>query len=152
MAILEAFAVGEGPLTGPDPPAIVEANGMVWLGERSCGHVAHGCSEVIVELGASFVREGVGDGCTKLGEDCGAEDREVGELAVSEDVVKGVIFRAEWALCDAVGLFMRCIRVGGFGLVTSVPTFVIGDALPDDSMCHRFLGEGAESGCILDRH
>ena len=101
-------------------------------------------------MGASFVRAGVGDGCTELGEDCSAEDREVRELAVAEDVIEGVIFRAEWALGDTVGLLMGSIRVGSFGLVASVPAFVIGDALPDDSMRHRFLGEGTESGCIFD--
>ena len=94
---------------------------MGWLRERGGSHVAHGCSEVIVELGASFVREGVGDGCAKLGEDCSAEDREVRELAVSEDVIKGIIFGAEWALGNTVGLLMSSIRVGTFGLVASMP-------------------------------
>ena len=67
-------------------------------------------------------------------------------------MIKGVVLRAEWALGSTVGLLMSSIRVCCFGLVASMPTFVVGDALPDDSMCHRFLGEGAESGCILDRH
>ena len=56
----------------------------------------------MVKLGASVVGEGRSDDYAEVIEDRCAELREVGVLAVPENMIEGVIVVAEGTLCDGV--------------------------------------------------